>query len=33
MSHLWPAHVARDVALLAVAFLLALWVLLRTVGR
>lgn len=33
MTHLWPAHIVRDAALLVVAFLLMLWVLLRAVNR
>lgn len=33
MSHLWPAHLARDVALLAIGFALFVWLLVRTFGR
>lgn len=33
MNDLWPAHITRDVALLVVAFLLCVWVLVRTLGK
>jgi hypothetical protein len=33
MSHLWPAHLARDVALLAIGFVLFVWLVVRTLGR
>jgi hypothetical protein len=33
MTHLWPAHIARDAALLAAAFLLVLWMLVRQMGK
>lgn len=33
MSDLWPTHIARDAALLGAAFLLLVWVLVRTMGR
>jgi hypothetical protein len=33
MSHLWPAHLARDVALLAIGFALFVWLVVRTFGN
>jgi hypothetical protein len=33
MTGLWPAHIARDAALLVVAFMLLLWLLLRASSK
>jgi hypothetical protein len=33
MTGLWPAHIARDAALLVAAFMLLLWLLLRASSK